>query len=445
MTAAEQLADARRKLGLSLDDISSRTKISVERLSAIERADPAELPSFVYLQGFVRAYAAEVQLDPDALVDEYIFELSDPVALTSLEDSVVLTPTLADALAEFESEDDRADLIPPQPNSSTVAFVPPGERPMRAADREPLDAAAPPVVGASHAPPAPPATHRTSLPLVPRIVATMLAFVGGYLLNANIDRASVRHTVDSDSVRASGPSRGPDPVSSAKPATNQQPSVSGTMDTDKPSAQPVTPAPDTRLPHRPKGVRRQTPAAPSDRGHTSISNETGRPSAERQSDRAVARGAAGNPPLESTTPPTAQDPAPTTTAGTPEKVDTVSGAWNVTSKVESATLAAYEDLMLGFRLELAQRGNQVVGEGRKVSENGAALPARRRTPIKVEGTLEGNRLALDFTETGSRRKSAGRFVLYLAEDGSFRGRFTSDAAQSSGVTIAVRESSSGRH
>ena len=134
-----------------------------------------------------------------------------------------------------------------------------------------------------------------------------------------------------------------------------------------------------------------------------------------------------------------------TTGGTPENADTVSGAWNLTSKVESATFTAYRNLMLGFRLDLEQRGNQVVGAGRKVSENGAALPARRRTPIKVEGTLEGNRLALDFTEVGARRRSAGRFLLYLAEDGSFRGRFRSDAAQSSGVTVAVRESSSGRN
>ena len=113
MTAAEQLADARRKLGLSLDDISSRTKISVERLSAVERADPAALPSFVSLKGFVRAYAAEVKLDADAIWGRYISELPDPVALTSVEESLVIIPTHADALAEFDAED--SDLMPPQP------------------------------------------------------------------------------------------------------------------------------------------------------------------------------------------------------------------------------------------------------------------------------------------------------------------------------------------
>ena len=102
-------------------------------------------------------------------------------------------------------------------------------------------------------------------------------------------------------------------------------------------------------------------------------------------------------------------------------------------------MVAYQNLTLGFQVDLEQRGNKVVGEGRKVSENGVVLPEQRRTPITVEGTLEGNRLALDFTEVGARRKSAGHFLLYLAEDGSFRGRFRSEAAKSAGVTVAVRQ------
>jgi hypothetical protein len=185
-------------------------------------------------------------------------------------------------------------------------------------------------------------------------------------------------------------------------------------------------------------VRRQTSAAPSSSRHTSTSKAAG---AARPSEPAVARAAVGDPETRSVTPQAAQDP----TAGKTENADPLSGAWNITSKVESATFAAYKNLMLGFRLELEQRGDRVVGEGHKISENGAPLPARRRTPIKVAGTLEGDRLALDFTEIGARRTSGGRFVLYRAEDGSFRGHFTSDAAQSSGVTVAVHEPSSGRN
>ena len=65
MPVCAELANARQTLGLSLEEIARRTKISVERLSAIETADVAQLPAFVYLKGFLRAYAVEVQLDPD--------------------------------------------------------------------------------------------------------------------------------------------------------------------------------------------------------------------------------------------------------------------------------------------------------------------------------------------------------------------------------------------
>ena len=49
---------------------------------------------------------------------------------------------------------------------------------MRAAEREPLDAAATAVVGARHPPLAPPAKHRKSFPFVPLVLATTLVIVG---------------------------------------------------------------------------------------------------------------------------------------------------------------------------------------------------------------------------------------------------------------------------
>jgi hypothetical protein len=55
-----------------------------------------------------------------------------------------------------------------------------------------------------------------------------------------------------------------------------------------------------------------------------------------------------------------------TTGVPPENANNASGAWNVTSQAESAAFAAYKNLMLGFRLELEQRGNRVVGEGPEV-------------------------------------------------------------------------------
>ena len=431
MTAAQQLADARRKLGLSLDDISTRTKISVERLSAVETADVALLPPFVYLKGFVRAYAAEVRLDPDAIWGRYVSEVPKPDPRTLPEQQVVFIPTSADALAEFESEDDHAEMMPPRPSPSGAPFVAAVERATRAPVREPLDAA-PAVGGATHIPLKPAVAHRHSFGLVPLVLAMTLAMVGAYLLRANVDRGSPSEAANSNPV----PAAESDPAAAVNPAP-RQPSVPDPTNIDRAPAS-ARPAPGLGSPRRRTAVPTQTSPPPSGSSDNSTSHPASRASAGPQGDRAVASGVVRAPASPSVPPSAAKHRGPI-------ENDLVSGAWNVTSKVDSTTFAAYRNLTLGFRLELEQRGNEVVGEGSKVSENGTALPARRRTSIRVEGTLEGDKLALDFTEVGARRKSAGRFVLYLADHRTFRGHFTSDAAQSSGVTVAVRESSSGRN
>jgi hypothetical protein len=71
-------------------------------------------------------------------------------------------------------------------------------------------------------------------------------------------------------------------------------------------------------------------------------------------------------------------------------------------------------------------------------EDGKPLPARSRTPIAVEGTLTGRRLELSFTERGALRTTAGTFVMNVADDGTLRGSFMSDAAQAQGTSMARR-------
>jgi cytoskeleton protein RodZ len=76
----DQLKRARQKAGLSLDELSSRTKIRVSLLDAIERADLTRLPGGFYTKAFLRAYAAEVGLDAQPIVHEYeaLFEAPPP-------------------------------------------------------------------------------------------------------------------------------------------------------------------------------------------------------------------------------------------------------------------------------------------------------------------------------------------------------------------------------
>jgi hypothetical protein len=106
----------------------------------------------------------------------------------------------------------------------------------------------------------------------------------------------------------------------------------------------------------------------------------------------------------------------------------LSGEWTLTNEVQSTNFKAFEGLQLEYRLTLSQDGVIVTGRGEKWSENGREIPSTRRTPISVAGTLYQNRLELSFTEAGTRRTSAGRFVWQVSDDGEMRGTFSSDAA-----------------
>ena len=100
---------------------------------------------------------------------------------------------------------------------------------------------------------------------------------------------------------------------------------------------------------------------------------------------------------------------------------------------------SFRGLRLGYHVELQQNGNRVSGTGRKVTENGRAIAAHGQTPIVVDGTIDGNRLTLTFTEQGARRVSEGKFVLHVEDEGVLRGRFASNAARSAGAVQARRQ------
>lgn len=67
MTAGAALRAEREAQGLSLDDITARTRVPVRHLEAVEAGDYKALPSPTYAVGFARAYARAIGL-PDAPV-----------------------------------------------------------------------------------------------------------------------------------------------------------------------------------------------------------------------------------------------------------------------------------------------------------------------------------------------------------------------------------------
>src|SRR5713226_1742901 len=67
-----KLRDARERRGISLRQIANATKISVAALEALERNDVSRLPGGIFSRAFVRSYAIEVGLDPEATIQEFV-------------------------------------------------------------------------------------------------------------------------------------------------------------------------------------------------------------------------------------------------------------------------------------------------------------------------------------------------------------------------------------
>jgi hypothetical protein len=111
----------------------------------------------------------------------------------------------------------------------------------------------------------------------------------------------------------------------------------------------------------------------------------------------------------------------------------------MTNTIQSTNYADFKGLRLGYRVQLEQDGDRIVGRGQKWSENGRTLPASARTPLTVTGKVEGSKVTLEFKERGAKRTTTGGFSWTLSADRtSLRGSFWSTAADTSGRSLAVR-------
>jgi cytoskeleton protein RodZ len=67
-----RLREARERRGITLRQIANATKISVGVLEALERNDISRLPGGIFGRAFVRSYAAEVGLDPETTIRDFM-------------------------------------------------------------------------------------------------------------------------------------------------------------------------------------------------------------------------------------------------------------------------------------------------------------------------------------------------------------------------------------
>jgi hypothetical protein len=70
----KKLREARERRGVSLRQIADRTKIAVSVLEGLERNDISRLPGGIFGRAFVRSFATEIGLDPEATIQEFIVQ-----------------------------------------------------------------------------------------------------------------------------------------------------------------------------------------------------------------------------------------------------------------------------------------------------------------------------------------------------------------------------------
>src|SRR5882672_5083891 len=68
----QMLRETREREGISLRQIANATKISMSVLESLERNDISRLPGGIFGRAFVRSYAIEVGLDPEATIQDFV-------------------------------------------------------------------------------------------------------------------------------------------------------------------------------------------------------------------------------------------------------------------------------------------------------------------------------------------------------------------------------------
>ena len=81
MSIGDTLADARRQAGLTITQVSQRTRIRESIIRAIEQGDFSPCGGDFYARGHIRSIASVVGADPVPLIREYDEEHGPPTAM----------------------------------------------------------------------------------------------------------------------------------------------------------------------------------------------------------------------------------------------------------------------------------------------------------------------------------------------------------------------------
>jgi cytoskeletal protein RodZ len=425
MDVGRELAEARQRLQLTHDQVAATTKIQAAKIEALERNDYEHLPSGIYLDGIIRVYAQEVGLDPEPLVEQARM-LTAALPAAAAQNSTPSTRLLTDVEGPRSIAEDpspvaagvttfaaQPDLLETAPELDVLHTEP--ELTIAGQRGSALPPPSPPfVVPAREASASQPSrAMQWALPVV-----ALLAAIGWGLYFYSVREPFPQRTVDA-AVTDSGV-RGDEPAGAtgaagAADATAANESRERAAENERPAQKTER----TRLPDDRVTADRAAGRSAADAGREAARGPVAPSAAATGNSAARATGAS------------ARERDAQNAAGVK-----VAGSWDLATNVESASYKAYHGMRLGYRVRLEQEGNRITGTGQKWTENGRELGPQARTPIKLEGTTDGQRLTLNFTEQGARRASNGKLILHVTEDGLLRGRFSSTAARSSGTAEA---------
>lgn len=110
----EFLRQRREALGITLEELQTRTKIRIKYLEAIEAGDFEVIPGEVYLRGFIRSVANELGIDQQEAMQVY-YQEDEPVS-----EPAVATPTAPKAAEPARV----APVVEPEPTRQVASPLP---------------------------------------------------------------------------------------------------------------------------------------------------------------------------------------------------------------------------------------------------------------------------------------------------------------------------------
>ena len=117
----ERLKKEREKRGMTLEEVSGVTKVSVRNLRALEQEKFDQMPGGIFNRGFVRAYAKHLGLDDDQVVADYMEAAGESVP--SLVPPDILPPPHAPEKAAVPANSQPAESSAQVPWAALIGLV----------------------------------------------------------------------------------------------------------------------------------------------------------------------------------------------------------------------------------------------------------------------------------------------------------------------------------